>query len=491
MQQIKSKNFLTNKYYAIDHVYNINSLTLKTGNMKFLVLNPPYYRNIIRKYSCSYFASGFLYPPVELLRVATIIKEKAKKKHEVKFIDAIAEKLNYEQCIDKIKNFNPDFLILLGSVDFINEEYQFCRQVKSEIDLKIILIGYLPDLFCQHYPDIDIILGNDFESIIGESFNNFFSNSNSYFKNLKELKNKGIPFNPDTIEKVDNSFVNEKLYSDLFVKGKTAFTYFSFGCPYKCSFCVKTYNLDRIYYRNTSNILKELLEYHRKKYKNIRILDDNCTINKKILFDILEFQNKNNIKFNYYGLSRMDLLDEETINLLIKLNFRRILIGIEAIKNETQNVYNKKINLDLDKIIPKMENLKRNKVEIFIFIMFNPLTDTKECVKETISFLKKLPINFASISYITPYPGTRFFSENIDHIDFSLKPEFKSKLKSKYYADFKNVKISFFINFYLLNIKIFPFFILKLINHPRQSFVIIKSFLTYFFSKDKKKENFF
>ncbi len=456
--------------------------------MNFLVFNLPYNRKIVRKYSCSYLAPNFLYPPLELLRVATIIKESGN--NNVVFIDAIAEGLGDNKSLLKIKKTNPDFLIVLTSVDFINEEYEFIKKIKKEIKIKIILIGYLPFLFFDHFSEADVILGNNFESIIKKTIIDTNNDCDFFIKKLKENSYKDFEFNPDIIKKVDNSFIKDNLYSDFFVKGKTAFTYFSFGCPYSCSFCVKTYNLSKAYYRNRENIFSELLDYSKKKYKNIRILDDNCTLNKDILSDILEFQKINNIFFNYYGLSRLDLLDESTINLLGQLNFKRILIGLETINKEVQKKYNKKIIVDEIEIKKKFKSLKKAGIEIFVFIMVDPSIENKNDLKKTMLFLKKNSIDFTSISYIIPYPGTVYFNENKEKIDFCLNP-FYSKLKNKYYSEFEKNKIFFFISFYLFNFRKFYKFIFMTIKNPKQTFLIIKSFLSYFLFSKKKRDNFF
>ena len=90
--------------------------------MKFLVINLPYQSKIIRKFSCSYFARGFLYPPVELVRLSTIIEENGIPGDEVIFYDAVAENHDEDSCIEKIKNIQPDYVFTMTSVDFISSE---------------------------------------------------------------------------------------------------------------------------------------------------------------------------------------------------------------------------------------------------------------------------------------------------------------------------------------------------------------------------------
>ncbi len=72
--------------------------------MKTIVLNLPNKNQVVRRYMCSYNAPNFLYPPLELMYISAIVKEW--KKDDVILIDDIAEKLNIEEVINKIKEFN-------------------------------------------------------------------------------------------------------------------------------------------------------------------------------------------------------------------------------------------------------------------------------------------------------------------------------------------------------------------------------------------------
>lgn len=459
--------------------------------MKFLVLNLPYSKNIIRKYSCSYIANGFLYPPVELHRIASILKFNLTKKDDVIFIDAIEERLNENKCLKNIKLLAPDVIITLGSVDFINEEYSFCKKIKNCCNVKIILIGYIPNLYPEKFSDVDEILGNDFESVINLASKSSTVSLEKFLEKVSELKSKNYCFDPDTIKMAEYSFIENRNYSELFVKGKTAITYFSFGCSYKCNFCIRTYGLNKVHYRKTENILYELKEYYNKGIKNIRILDDNCTLNKKLLYDILKFQNENNYKFNFYGLSRIDLIDYETINLLINLNFKSLMIGIESINERTQSSYNKQLSLNLSEVHSKLKLLKSNKVQMSMFIMINPLTDNENVISSSIKFLNNLPVHFASISYVVPYPGTFFFNINFDKIIFKTEPKFEYRIKSQLVYKFKKIEVNFLIKFYILKPWRLFNIILLTIKHPVQMISVFFNVIRFIFNQDKNRDNFF
>jgi len=460
--------------------------------MKILVLNLPYRRQIVRKYACSYHANGFLYPPLELIRVCTIINEKAVKKHTIIFLDAIAEHLSYSSCRKTIHRLSPDVLITLFSVDFINEEYEFLISLKNDNPLKTVVIGYLPALYRDKYSEADAVLGNNFEAVIGKACASYECNSPSgLISGINRFKTENLPFDPDIIMKTDFSFYRENAYSELFAAGKTAFTYFSFGCPFKCTFCIKTYNFSQVYFRSTENILSELEFYWKAGIKNIRILDDNCTLNKELLLEILDFQKRKNIRFNYYGLTRIDLLDEERIELLKKLGFKNILIGIETINKETQNAYHKVLDIDPEKAMQKFRLLKNAKVEAGIFILFNPITETRNDIHKTLKFLKKLPVHFASISYITPYPGTEYFTGNSDRIEFSEPPEYFSRLKPHFNDHIRQNELLFMFSFYFLKPQNLIYLISRFIRFPRQSAIILFNSVKFLFMNDSGRHDYY
>ena len=460
--------------------------------MNFLVLNLPYKRNIIRKYSCSYLANGFLYPPIELLRTASIINQCFQEEKNVLFYDAIAEKDSNEKCLKKIKDYKPDVIITLISVDFVNFEYEFCKQLKNTCSSKLILIGYLPDLFRSKFDIADSILGNNFESsIYCACKHDYRGSSNKFIENLNNSSSKVEEFSPNLIENIDYSLFKPDLYYELFSKGKTAFTYFSFGCPFKCSFCIRTYNLNKIYYRKTEAILKELEYYKNNNFKNIRILDDNCTLNKSLLKSIYEFVSKNNLRFNFYGLSRLDLLDDESIEIIKKLNFKSLLIGIESVNSKTQDSYNKKLSINEADVNSKFEKLRKARIDISVFMMLNPLTDTQLDLKKTFSFLKRIPTHFACVSYVIPYPGTKYFEDNIEAIEFQIDNGFYFKIKHEFLKELRNAEIKFMISFYLLRLSSLLNLAKRTVKYPIQSAKIFLNFFKYLFFKDNNRDNFF
>lgn len=456
--------------------------------MRIHIINLPYDKVIIRRYSCAYHAVGFLYPPVELLRVATIIREKTKNV-SVTFTDAIAEKLNVREALEIIVKNKPDVVVTMVSIDYINHEYEQIRALKDATGLPFVVIGYLPDMFRKEYDLFDVILGNNFEYVIEECCEYGFSDAPSFLSGLKNHLSDFEKFNPDVINYFDQSFINPELYSDLFIKGKTTFTYFSFGCPYKCSFCISSYGFHKVYFRNPRMICDELDYYYSREYKTIRILDDNCTINKQLLRTIRDHLITKNIRFDFVGLTRLDLIDDEVIDLLSGIGFKRLYIGIETISEERQKAYNKNLLIHEPEIRKKVERLSKHKIEVGVFIIFDPVDETKEELKRTIRFVKKLPVYYADMTFITAYPGTDFFKKNAGNINFSPFP-YRSTIIERGEINQNRLGLYFLLSFYLFNRLNFLHLLWRYVKFPKQTATILKILIEYIFHRKRDRNDF-
>ena len=83
--------------------------------MKTCLLNLPYPTKIMPRYTCTYYAPNFLSAPLELMYLGSIIKEW--KKDECILIDAIAERLNLNKVITRLRKYQPEFLVFMAEIE--------------------------------------------------------------------------------------------------------------------------------------------------------------------------------------------------------------------------------------------------------------------------------------------------------------------------------------------------------------------------------------
>lgn len=447
--------------------------------MNILVLNLPFGSKIIRRYSCSYYARGFLYPPEELLRVATIIKEYSE--NQVFFLDSIAEKRSVSDVLSFIKSRNIQLVITLLGIDFVHKDYKTIRRMKKAVPgLKIAGIGYMPSRFKDSFQELDFVLDNLFEQRLFDALK-----EKDFLKGLKKSQSKRLEFNPDIISSTNRNFVRASDYSELFCRGKTAFLYYAFGCSFHCSYCIHSYDLKPSVKRDKGKVLSEILEIYKAGYKNIRFLDDNITQDIGFLADLRDFVRRKKIKLNFYGLSRIDLINSKTVALLKEINFKRLYIGLETFSPEMQKLYKKNIDVDFAGLRKKFSLLRKNGIETGVWILYSPMHENKNDIADYAKSLRKLKASLVNISIVTPYIGTELFEDERESIRFRLMPFVSEFTQSKGVV---KVERCFWISYLASPWSFLRYFWLSL-KHPVAAVEIALGFIS-FGRKDSERKDF-
>lgn len=85
---------------------------------KVLCLNPPYSQRVQRRYMCSYNAPNMLFPPIELMYLASIAREWHHK--EVVLLDAIADRISMAQTLQHIESVKPDLIVTISDFEIFD-----------------------------------------------------------------------------------------------------------------------------------------------------------------------------------------------------------------------------------------------------------------------------------------------------------------------------------------------------------------------------------
>ncbi len=102
------------------------------------------------------------------------------------------------------------------------------------------------------------------------------------------------------------------------------------------------------------------------------------------------------------------------VRMMAKAGLKWTFVGFESGSQEVLNGYGKKAHVqDASKA---MEILKENDVEVTGSFILGALNETKDMMKETISFAKSLNPNTAQFSILTPYPGTKLYERVRDRL---------------------------------------------------------------------------
>lgn len=180
------------------------------------------------------------------------------------------------------------------------------------------------------------------------------------------------------------------------------------GCPYPCTFCAAgKMSGKKMRSRSVENILEEIrLLVNEHGVEEINILDDNFTLQHKLVEDFCHGLIDNDIKINWSCPNgvRLDTLDEELLKLMERAGCYSFGVGIEWGTAKMLKVTKKCVSLET--IREKTDLIKRvTKIKVTGFFMLGHPEETIEEVEETINFACSLNIDRANFFNFSPFPG--------------------------------------------------------------------------------------
>jgi anaerobic magnesium-protoporphyrin IX monomethyl ester cyclase len=298
----------------------------------------------------------------------------------------------------------PDALVAMGGV-YPSTQPQLA--LTSEADFIVVGEGESALL--------EIAGGKDPKEIDGVYIHE--SNRNEWFPPARLIDDlDSLPFPDYSIPSMDRYFK----ISPRKEKGRVASLFTSRGCPFDCEFC----SIHPVYgkkyrFRSAGNVLEEI-RYLVKRYgiRSLEIEDDNFTLKRSRTAEILEgivHVNEEGAGLNWRTPNgvRIDTLDQEIIELIVKSNCTEIVLALEHGDPEMLQIMNKQ--LDLDKAFSVIEQLIRYRIpKIGLFVIVGYPEETSERFLKGLNYLKKvrgLGGNiWISVNIAQPYPGTKLLT---------------------------------------------------------------------------------
>jgi radical SAM superfamily enzyme YgiQ (UPF0313 family) len=205
------------------------------------------------------------------------------------------------------------------------------------------------------------------------------------------------------------------------------------GCPWKCRYCQPALNEifgNSIRLRSVESILEEI-KYLQKAYgiRGVFFHDDNLTTNRNWLIKLCERLNSLEKKISWGCNSRVDVLNEELINIMAHSGLKSIHLGIESGSERIRTeILDKKFTKE--KIFHMVNYLDQADISSLGFFMLGSPTETFRELLSTINLAVRLNLTETTFSLVSVLPGTYL------HKMISEDPEMK--LKSSDTIDYYN-----------------------------------------------------
>jgi len=387
--------------------------------MKILLINPPN-ENLILTNLPESLAQEDIMPPLGLMYVAAYLEKNTS--HQVKILDCLIEKLNYDQLEKKIEQEKPDLVGITTLTFTLIDVLKTAKIIKGvNQNIKVVLGGPHVNIYPEetlNFPEVDYLILGEGEKPSKDLIDNINQTENLYnFKGIA-FKDGNRVINPGPRELIQdlnelpfparNLISNEKYSSVLSKKNPVATMFSSRGCPFKCTFCNRAH-LGKVFRaRSAKNVVDEMEECKKKGIEEIFIYDDTFTIQRQRVIDICSEIKNRDLKINWDVRARVDTVDKEMLKEMKETGCQRIHYGVEAGTQKILNVLKKGITLEQTEKAFKLT--KKAGIETLAYFMLGSPTETKEDIFQTIKFAKKIKPDFVCFSITTPYPLTELYS---------------------------------------------------------------------------------
>jgi len=394
--------------------------------MKILMLNPPFTPKYSRNSrSPATTKGGTLYYPIWLSYATSVLE---KEGFDVKLIDAPARNYDLSYVIKFVKKFNPDLTIIDTSTPSIFNDIKVGEVIKDNIDTFVVLVGThpsaLPEKTLKISKKIDAIARKEYDYTVRDLA--YALNENGELKHILGLSyrdNNKIIHNPDRpfIENLDElpfvssvykKYLNIKDYFFAASGYPMVMIFTGRGCPFKCFFC----NWPQVFLgrkyrlRSPENVVAEF-EYILQNLPEVReigIEDDTLTADLDRARKICKLLIEKGIakKIKWWANVRVNL-DLETMKLMKKAGCRLIIPGYESGVQEILDRTHKGITIEQSLKFAK--NAKKAGLLVHGCFIFGLPGETKETIRKTIEFAKKLDPDDAQFFPLIVYPGTEAY----------------------------------------------------------------------------------
>ena len=277
----------------------------------------------------------------------------------------------------------------------------FARFIKQRRPETVIVLGgpqivFMPAQALEDLDDVDIICNRgEGEAVLLEIANSLASGAG--FRHIEGIafKEKGeITGNPapksftQDLDKYPSPYITGVI--DL--SGKTmASLLTSRGCEHVCNFCATPFFYHKkIQFHSIKRVLDEMEYLAKKGIQRFWIADPNFTAHRGRVVELMEEKIHRGIKTPFWCQTRVDLVDEELLDLMQKAGLDTIGFGFESGSDEVLNRMHKDVTVEHFHHMVQYAQSKGLQVELFS--MYGQPDETVADAKKTLNVVRQYNI---------------------------------------------------------------------------------------------------
>jgi anaerobic magnesium-protoporphyrin IX monomethyl ester cyclase len=330
--------------------------------MRYALINP-----VWTFHGSTYFGCPEPHFPLELLSAQEMLRAAG---HDVLLVDAFMESLTPDQVCQRLRSFDEDFVVIPTAPSYLfwrcpQPELRVPRQWIAALDrpsTKVVigphgsvtphatLVKTGADIVLRGEPDQTLpqLADLPYEMIAGCCWRDG-GGGFRYGQGLGVVDMKAVPTLNYSDYPVERHAHRHHVFpgngADHLKLG--AEVEFARGCPYSCTFCNKTLFRNKYRERDLSAVLAEIDQLIARGVDYVYFIDEIFGVGKNIR-SLLEEIATRPLAIGFQ--TRIDLWNEETLDLLRKAHCVSFECGIESITEEGRDEMNKNCRLSTDRI---------------------------------------------------------------------------------------------------------------------------------------------
>ncbi len=383
--------------------------------MRTLFLNPPSFEGFDGGASSRWPASREIesyWYPVWLCYPAGMLKDS-------KVVDAPPHRISIEQTVAMAKDF--ELLVLFTSTPGFHVDVKIAEMMRdSNPRLKVVFVGppvtVEPERCLRASTAIDFVVRREFDHQIV----NFAQGTPvSELPGVSFRANGGLHHNPDgaAIENLDAlPWVTKTYHRDLdfrrynvpFLLNPFVSFYTSRGCPAMCTFCLwpQTHSGHRWRQRSAGDVASEA-RWAMENFAGLKeIFFDDDTFNYQKARTLEVCKALKPLGLTWSCTSRVTT-DYETLKAMKESGCRLMIVGYES--GDPQILKNIKKGATIEMALRYTENARKLGLLIHGDFIVGLPGESRESLRRTVDFAKRLDVDTIQVSIAHPYPGTEFY----------------------------------------------------------------------------------
>ncbi len=369
----------------------------------------------------TYFGCRDPHIPLELMFAHDKVREAG---HEGLLVDAQTDDLSLEEVRSRLRSFRADFLIIPSA-----PSYLFWRCPPPELRVPMewfaalgreatkVLIGphgsATPraalrktgaDVVLKGEPDQAIadLAARPWQDIDGCCWRDEHGEHIVPTLGVVDMKTlKALDFENYNVER------HRHRHHVFWGEGRGAELEFARGCPWSCTFCNKTLFRNKFRERDVDEVLLEVDRLLERGVDYIYFIDEIFGVGKKVR-RLLEAIAERNVQIGFQ--TRIDLWDEETLDLLGRANTISMEVGIESITEEGREELNKNCRMSTERISELLIYAKKHIPWVQANLILTE-HDDKNDIRLWQENLKKHDVWVSEPVPMFPFPGSPLYVE--------------------------------------------------------------------------------